>query len=49
MLALWGDAADGIPGIKGIGDKTALRLLRQFGSLEGVLARAGEVRGAGAR
>jgi len=37
-LALVGDTADNIPGVKGIGDKTAIGLLAQFGSLDGVYA-----------
>ncbi len=35
-LALAGDQADNIPGVKGIGDKTAVRLLSEFGSLDGI-------------
>ncbi len=35
-LALAGDQADNIPGVKGIGDKTAVKLLTEFGSLDGV-------------
>ncbi|QUW23285.1 5'-3' exonuclease [Sporosarcina sp. Marseille-Q4063] len=35
--AFTGDAADGYPGVKGIGPKTALTLLKQYGSIEGVL------------
>jgi len=42
-LALIGDAADNIPGVMGIGPKTATRLLVQFGSLENCLARAGQI------
>ena len=43
MLALAGDAADNIPGVKGVGIKTAPKLLQQFGDLETLLARADEV------
>lgn len=35
-LALVGDTADNIPGVKGIGDKTAVQLLAEFGSLDGI-------------
>ena len=37
VLGLAGDTADNIPGVPGIGEKTAAKLVRQFGSLEGVL------------
>ncbi len=43
LLALVGDTADNIPGAPGIGDKGAVALIDQFGSLESLLARAGEV------
>ena len=36
LKALMGDSSDNIPGVKGIGEKTALNLLHQFGSLDGV-------------
>ena len=42
-MALVGDASDNIPGIKGIGDKTARALLEQFGSLEEMFEHAGEI------
>jgi DNA polymerase-1 len=41
--ALVGDASDNIPGIRGIGDKTAVKLLQQFGDLEGVYSHIEEV------
>lgn len=43
LLALMGDHVDNIPGVPGIGEKTARELLQRFGTLEGVLARIGEV------
>ena len=42
---LAGDSSDNIPGIAGIGDKTAVKLLGQYGSLEAILAHADEVKG----
>lgn len=44
-LALVGDASDNIPGVPGVGPKTAVRLLADFDSLDGVVERAAEVRG----
>ncbi len=49
FLALVGDASDNVPGVKGVGEKTALELLRSFGDLETVLARAPQVPGKRAR
>ena len=43
FLALVGDSSDNIPGVKGIGEKGAQKLLAEFGDLETILARAGEV------
>lgn len=43
MLALVGDTSDNVPGVPGIGEKTAQELIRTFGSLEEILARASEV------
>jgi 5'-3' exonuclease len=42
MATLRGDTSDGLPGVAGIGDKTAASLLRMFGDLDGVLAAAAE-------
>ncbi len=49
LLALVGDASDNIPGVAGVGDKTATRLLQEFGDLDGVLAAAADGRIAGKR
>ncbi|MCU0312715.1 MAG: DNA polymerase I [Solirubrobacteraceae bacterium] len=46
FYGLKGDTSDNIPGVPGIGDKTAAALLQQFGSLEGVLEHVDEVSGA---
>jgi DNA polymerase-1 len=43
VLALMGDSIDNIPGVPGIGDKGAKALIKEYGSLEELLARAGEV------
>lgn len=45
MKGLMGDSSDNIPGIAGVGEKTALKLISQYGTLESVLAHAGEVKG----
>jgi DNA polymerase-1 len=44
-LALVGDAVDNIPGVEKVGPKTAARWISEFGSLDGVLAHAEEIRG----
>ena len=46
LLGLMGDASDNIPGCKGVGEKTAVALLQQFGSIDGLLARTEELKGA---
>ena len=45
MKGLMGDSSDNIPGIAGIGEKTALKLISQYGTLDEVLAHAHEVKG----
>uniref|UniRef100_UPI004025214C 5'-3' exonuclease n=1 Tax=Megasphaera sp. TaxID=2023260 RepID=UPI004025214C len=45
MKALMGDTADNIPGVPGVGEKTALKLISQFGSVHGVYAHLDEVKG----
>ncbi|OKP98328.1 DNA polymerase I [Paenibacillus sp. P46E] len=45
LKGLMGDASDNIPGVPGVGEKTALKLLQQFGSVEGVLAGTDELKG----
>lgn len=46
MLGLMGDAVDNIPGIPGVGEKTAAKLLKQYDSLENILEHADEIKGA---
>jgi DNA polymerase-1 len=46
ILGLMGDAVDNIPGIKGIGEKTAAKLLAEYETLENILANAAEIKGA---
>lgn len=46
MLGLMGDASDNIPGCPGVGEKTAIKLLQQFGSIDALLSRTDEVKGA---
>jgi DNA polymerase-1 len=43
VMGLMGDATDNIPGVKGIGEKTAVKLIAQFGTIEGLLSRIEEV------
>lgn len=44
IIALMGDDADNIPGVRGIGEKTATQLIREFGSLEKVMARVDQIK-----
>lgn len=46
IKALQGDSSDNIPGVKGIGEKTALKLLQDYGSLEGVYDNISYIKGA---
>ncbi len=46
LIGLKGDTSDNIPGVPGIGDKTAAQLLQKFGSLEAVLSSVDEISGA---
>lgn len=46
LLALEGDAADNIPGCPGVGEKTAVKLIAEFGSVEGMLERTADIKGA---
>ncbi|MBW7458636.1 DNA polymerase I, partial [Paenibacillus sepulcri] len=45
LKGLMGDASDNIPGIPGVGEKTALKMLHEYGTVEEVLAHAGELKG----
>ncbi len=45
ILGLMGDSVDNIPGIPGVGEKTAMKLVQEFGSLEAVIERADELKG----
>lgn len=46
LLALMGDSSDNIPGCPGVGEKTAVKLLQQFGSVDNMLQHTDEIKGA---
>lgn len=45
ILGLWGDAIDNIPGIPGVGEKTASKFVQEYGSLEGLLEHTDDLKG----
>ncbi len=45
ILGLWGDAVDNIPGIPGVGEKTAKKLIQEYESIEGIIANADQLKG----
>lgn len=45
ILGLWGDAVDNIPGVPGIGEKTAKKLIAEYGSIENILANTDSLQG----
>lgn len=45
ILGLWGDAVDNIPGIPGIGEKTAKKLIQEFGSIENLITNTDKLKG----
>ena len=46
LLSLMGDTADNVPGVKGVGQKTAVKLLSEYGTLEGIYEHEAEIKGA---
>ena len=45
ILAIWGDASDNIPGVPGIGEKGACKLVQEWGTVENILAHAASIKG----
>lgn len=45
FLAMMGDAVDNIPGLDGVGEKTAMKFLKEFGNIETLLANTGQLKG----
>ncbi len=46
LLGLMGDSSDNFPGCPGVGEKTAVKLIKEYGSIEGLLERSSELKGA---
>jgi DNA polymerase-1 len=45
ILAIWGDTADNVPGIPGIGEKTSIKLIKEYKNIEGIYAHINELKG----
>ncbi|MDR0660018.1 MAG: DNA polymerase I [Prevotellaceae bacterium] len=45
ILAIWGDASDNVPGVKGVGEKGATKLIAEFGSVENILENLDQLKG----
>jgi DNA polymerase I len=45
VMALMGDASDNIPGVSGVGEKTAMKLIAEFGTIEGIYKKINEIKG----
>ena len=45
ILGMWGDAVDNIPGIPGVGEKTAKKLIKEYGSLENLIKNTADLKG----
>lgn len=45
ILGMWGDAVDNIPGIPGVGEKTAKKFMKEYGSMENLIAHADSIKG----
>ena len=45
ILALWGDSSDNIPGAPGIGEKTSKKMIKEFGSVENIIANVDKLKG----